>query len=114
VSSLTLRQERNGKNFMSSLQLTYVSAQFTEASNSKIDTNDNTTDIWRNPFVYIFSASYKWKSWKLERRKLTLLTIAISRRATGYPGPGIIPFTLHYTTLELKDRRSHKFKPFRN
>jgi Fe(3+) dicitrate transport protein len=27
---------------MSSLQLTYVSAQFTEASNSKIDTNDNT------------------------------------------------------------------------
>jgi Fe(3+) dicitrate transport protein len=52
---------------MSSLQLTYVSSQF-EASNSKIDTNDNTWDIWRNPSYYVadFSASYKWKSWKLE------------------------------------------------
>jgi Fe(3+) dicitrate transport protein len=53
---------------MSSLQLTYVSSQFTEASNSKIDTNDNTYGYLRNPSYYVadFSASYKWKSWKLE------------------------------------------------
>jgi Fe(3+) dicitrate transport protein len=54
------------KNFMSSLQLTYVSAQFTEASNSKIDTNDNTYIFEKSFIMCIFSASYKWKSWKLE------------------------------------------------
>jgi Fe(3+) dicitrate transport protein len=59
VPLLTLRQERELKNFMSSLQLTYVSSQFTEASNSKIDTNDNTYGYLEKSLLYVadFSAS---------------------------------------------------------
>jgi Fe(3+) dicitrate transport protein len=63
VPLLTLRQERDWyKNFMSSLQLTYVST-ITEASNSKIDTNDNTYGYLEKSLLCSrFSASYKWKS----------------------------------------------------
>jgi Fe(3+) dicitrate transport protein len=51
VPLLTLRQERElAINFMSSLQLVCLS-QFTEASNSKIDTNDNTYGYLRNPLI---------------------------------------------------------------
>ena len=95
------------KNFMSSLQLTYVSSQFTEASNSKIDTNDNTYGIFGEiPAYYVadFSASYKWKSWKLEAGVTNFTNNSyFTRRATGYPGPGIIPSDTmtFYTTLEL-------------
>jgi Fe(3+) dicitrate transport protein len=52
------------KNFMSSLQFTYVSSQFTEAGNSKIDKNDNTYGIFGEiPSYYVtdFYSSYKWK-----------------------------------------------------
>jgi Fe(3+) dicitrate transport protein len=95
------------KNFMSSLQLTYVSAQFTEASNSKIDTNDNTYGIFGEiPSYYVadFSASYKWKKWKLEAGVTNFTNNSyFTRRATGYPGPGIIPSDTRtfYTTLEF-------------
>jgi Fe(3+) dicitrate transport protein len=92
---------------MSSLQLTYVSSQFTEASNSKIDTNDNTYGIFGEiPSYYVadFSASYKWKKWKLEAGVTNFTNNSyFTRRATGYPGPGIIPSDTRtfYTTLEF-------------
>ncbi|WP_232758800.1 TonB-dependent receptor [Flavobacterium sp. ALD4] len=95
------------KNFMSSLQLTYVSSQFTEASNSKIDNNDNTYGIFGEiPSYYVadFSASYKWKKWKLEAGVTNFTNNSyFTRRATGYPGPGIIPSDTRtfYTTLEF-------------
>jgi Fe(3+) dicitrate transport protein len=95
------------KNFMSSLQLTYVSSQFTEASNSKIDNNDNTYGIFGEiPSYYVadFSASYKWKNWKLEAGVTNFTNNSyFTRRATGYPGPGIIPSDRRtfYTTLEF-------------
>jgi Fe(3+) dicitrate transport protein len=90
------------KNFMSSLQLTYVSSQFTEASNSKIDTNDN-TDIWRNPSYYVadFQPHTNGK-WKLEAGVTNFTNNSyFTRRATGYPG--IIPSDTRtfYTTLEF-------------
>jgi Fe(3+) dicitrate transport protein len=95
------------KNFMSSLQFTYVSSQFTEASNSKIDNNDNTYGIFGEiPSYYVadFSASYKWRKWKLEAGVTNFTNNSyFTRRATGYPGPGIIPSDnrTFYTTLEF-------------
>jgi len=95
------------KNFMTSLQFTYVSSQFTEANNSKTDVNDNTYGIFGEiPAYYVadISASYKWNKWKLEAGVTNFTNNSyFTRRATGYPGPGIIPSDnrTFYTTLEL-------------
>ncbi len=95
------------KNFMSSVQFTYVSSQFTEANNSKTDVNDNTYGIFGQiPSYYVadFSTSYKWKNWKLEAGITNFTNNSyFTRRATGYPGPGIIPSDTRtfYTTLEF-------------
>ena len=95
------------KNFMSSIQLSYVSSQFTEANNSITDNNDNTYGIFGEiPSYYVadFSASYKWKMFKLEAGVTNFTDNKyFTRRATGYPGPGIIPSETRtfYTTLEF-------------
>lgn len=95
------------RNFMASLQLTYVSSQFTEATNSITDNNDNTYGIFGEiPSYYVadFSASYKWKMFKLETGVTNFTDNKyFTRRATGYPGPGIIPSETRtfYTTLEF-------------
>lgn len=95
------------KNFISSVQFTYVSSQFTEANNSKTDANDNTYGIFGQiPAYYVadFSTSYKWKNWKLEAGITNFTNNGyFTRRATGYPGPGIIPSDTRtfYTTLEF-------------
>jgi Fe(3+) dicitrate transport protein len=94
------------KNFMTSLQFSYVSSQFTEATNSVTDNSDNTYGVFGEiPAYYVadFSASYKWTKFKLEAG-ITNFTDNkyFTRRATGYPGPGIIPSEtrMYYTTLE--------------
>ena len=95
------------KNLISSVQFTYVSSQFTEANNSKTDANDNTYGIFGQiPAYYVadFSTSYKWKNWKLEAGITNFTNNSyFTRRATGYPGPGIIPSDTRtfYTTLEF-------------
>ena len=95
------------KNFMTSLQLTYVTSQFTDANNSLTDKNDNTYGIFGEiPAYYVadFSASYKWKMFKLEAGIINFTDNKyFTRRATGYPGPGIIPSENRsfYTTLEF-------------
>lgn len=95
------------KNFMSSIQLSYVSSQFTEANNSITDVNDNTYGIFGEiPAFYVadISASYKWNYFKLEAGITNFTNNSyFTRRATGYPGPGIIPSETRsfYTTLEF-------------
>jgi Fe(3+) dicitrate transport protein len=95
------------KNFMSSVQFTYVSSQFTDANNSTTDSNDNTYGIFGEiPAYYVadFSASYKWKRFKLEAGITNFTNNSyFTRRATGYPGPGIIPSDnrTFYATLEF-------------
>jgi Fe(3+) dicitrate transport protein len=95
------------KNFLSSLQLTYVSEQFTDATNAKTDPNDDNFGITGQiPAYYVadFSVSYKWRKWKLEGGVNNFTNHwYFTRRATGYPGPGIIPSDprTFYTTLEF-------------
>lgn len=95
------------KNFMASLQFTYVSSQFSEANNSVTDTNDNTYGIFGQiPAYYVadISTSYKWKRFKLEAGINNFTNNSyFTRRATGYPGPGIIPSDnrTFYATLEF-------------
>jgi Fe(3+) dicitrate transport protein len=96
------------KNFLTSLQFTYVSSQFTNAENNLTDVNDNTYGIFGEiPSYHVvdFSTSYKWKNFKLEAGINNVLNNwYFTRRATGYPGPGIIPSEprVFYTTLEIK------------
>lgn len=95
------------KNFLSSLQLTYLSSQYTDAENKPIKRKDNASGISGEiPSYYVldFSASYKWSKFKLEAGVNNLTNNwYFTRRATGYPGPGIIPSEprIFYTTLEF-------------
>ena len=94
------------KNFMTSLQLTYVTSQYTDAKNSTVERNDNqygTFGVIPSYYVADFSASYKWNRFKLEAGVTNFTdNTYFTRRATGYPGPGIIPSETRtfYTTLE--------------
>jgi len=95
-------------NFESSLQFTAISTQFTDAQNSPIAAvGDNRSGIV-GPIpgysVVDITASYKYKQFQFNAGINNLFNKAYyTRRATGYPGPGIIPsvgispfFTLVY------------------
>jgi Fe(3+) dicitrate transport protein len=83
------------KNFLSHLQISYVSSQFTDAENNPTDNTDNVYGIFgKIPSYYVmdFSTAYHWKRFKLEAGVNNLTDNSyFTRRATGYPGPGIIP-----------------------
>lgn len=92
-------------NFISNMQFSYLSSQFTDASNA-IESNLSGV-IGEIPEYYVldFSSSYSYKNYKFEFGMNNILNYKyFTRRATGYPGPGIIPspgFNL-YSTLQIK------------
>jgi Fe(3+) dicitrate transport protein len=93
------------KNFSSSLQYTYLSAQFTDAQNS--GSGDISGIVGEIPAYSIldFSTAYTYKNAKIEAGINNVLDNSyFTRRATGYPGPGIIPSAPRnwYAGLELK------------
>ncbi|MFD0992865.1 TonB-dependent receptor family protein [Tenacibaculum geojense] len=93
------------KNFLSSLQYTYLSEQFTDASNSVLPSLSGVNGLIPAYNVLDLSLSYKYKYFKLETGINNLLNEKyFTRRATGYPGPGIIPSAPRnwYTTLQIK------------
>ncbi len=79
-----------------SLQYSYVSEQYTDAQNSRaLLTNELRSGvIGEIPSYQVidFSTQYRFKSFSLEAGINNLLDHNyFTRRATGYPGPGIIP-----------------------
>lgn len=96
-------------NFLGSLQYTYVSEQFTDATNAPplLGNAPGSGVVGTIPSYDIMdlSLSYSWKKLKLEAGINNLLDNSyFTRRATGYPGPGIIPAEprTFYTTLQIK------------
>ena len=93
------------KDFASSVQYTFLSAQYTDASNS-IDSNlSGIIGLLPSYDVLDLSFSYKYKNFKIESGINNALNLAyFTRRATGYPGPGIIPSPPRnsYVTIEWK------------
>ena len=90
---------------LSNIQFSYLSSQFTDASNA-IESNLSGV-IGEIPEYYIldFSSSYSFKKYKFEFGINNVLNYKyFTRRATGYPGPGIIPSSGMnlYGTLEIK------------
>lgn len=92
-------------NFLSNIQYTYLSQQYTDASNA-VESNLSGV-IGEIPTYDILdvSLSYTYKMFKLETGVNNLLdNYYFTRRATGYPGPGIIPSANrnYYATLQIK------------
>lgn len=93
------------KNFSSSIQYSYLSEQFTDAENSIIPDVSGIVGVIPSYDILDVSFSYKYKFVKLEAGVNNLLdNHYFTRRATGYPGPGIIPSAPrnYYTTIQFK------------
>lgn len=95
------------KDFMGSLQYTYLSEQFTDATNAARDFTDQSGIKGEIPAYDILdlSLSYSFGHFKLESGINNLLDNSyFTRRATGYPGPGILPSQPRtwYATLQMK------------
>ena len=93
------------QNVSSSIQYTYLSNQFSDASNSVTGDVSGITGMIPAYDVLDISASYTYKFMKLETGINNVLDkVYFTRRATGYPGPGIIPSIPRnwYVTLQFK------------
>ncbi|MBO6622825.1 MAG: TonB-dependent receptor [Balneola sp.] len=96
------------KNLLGSVQYTYISKQFTDASNALQNVRDNQSGIKGEIPAYDvldLSLSWTYKQFSLESGVNNILNSSyFTRRATGYPGPGIIPSPprTFYATLQVK------------
>ena len=93
------------KNILTNIQYTFLSKQFTDASNAVESNLSGVIGEIPSYNVLDFSCSYKYKIIKFEFGINNILDHKyFTRRATGYPGPGIIPSPTRniYTTIEIK------------
>ena len=97
------------RNLMGSLQWIYLSEQFTDVENSTIavDGDNRNGLIGEIPSYHVMDLSfaYSFKNFKIESGINNLMNISyFTRRATSYPGPGIIPSESRsfYITLQVK------------
>lgn len=78
------------KNFSSSIQYSYLAEQFSDASNA-VQTSNAVSGIIPSYSVMDFSLDYQYRKLKVSTGINNLLNqIYFTRRAEGYPGPGII------------------------
>ncbi len=92
------------KKFSSTVQGSYTAQQYADASNSKFSTNA-ITGIIPTYTICDFSAQYTFKMLNLSAGVNNFTNqIYFTRRAEGYPGPGILPSDPinFYMTLQLK------------
>ncbi len=97
------------KNVLGNIQFTHLSEQFTEVTNAdrgSVGSKEEGT-LGKIPAYSILdvSLSYTYKNFKLETGINNLLDESyFTQRATGYPGPGIIPSDplTWYTTIQFK------------
>ncbi len=95
------------KDFKSSLQYSFIGTQFTDIQNTQVNIGERNGSAGEIPAydVLDFSAQYTYKKWTLEAGVNNLLDERyFTQRATGYPGPGIIPSAPrnYYAVLQFK------------
>jgi Fe(3+) dicitrate transport protein len=93
------------KDFAINFQYSYLSSQFTDSSNAISGNLSGVIGQIPSYEIADLSMSYKLRNIKLETGVNNLFDeIYFTRRATGYPGPGIIPSPPRnsYITLEIK------------
>ena len=92
------------KRYTAGLQLTYLSEQFTDASNAVESDISGILGTIPSYYVLDFSSSIDIQKFKLYFGVNNITdNYYFTRRATGYPGPGIIPSQTrnYYFTLQL-------------
>lgn len=92
------------KSFSATVQGSYTAEQFADASNSKFSTNA-ITGIIPAYTICDFSAQYTYKIVNISAGINNFLNeVYFTRRAEGYPGPGILPSDPRnfYVTLQIK------------
>lgn len=107
VPDLNLKMGIQGgyKNLLANIQYSYLGNQFSDASNASSDSSTSVVGQIPEYDVLDVSLSYSYKTFKLEAGINNVLDNSyFTRRATGYPGPGIIPSAPRnwYTTLQIK------------
>ena len=94
------------QNLIGAIQYSYLSSQFTDASNEpETDPVSGLLGPIPSYDVLDISLSYTYKRFKLETGLNNVLDNSyFTRRATGYPGPGIIPSSPRnwYATIQVK------------
>ena len=93
------------KNFTSYMQYSYLSDQFSDSTNAINSNLSGVIGIIPSYDILDFSVSYSFKKIRLESGINNMLNSHyFTRRATGYPGPGIIPSPPRntYITLQYK------------
>jgi Fe(3+) dicitrate transport protein len=93
------------EHWRATLQYGYVGTQFTDAYNTELPPVTAISGKIPAYSVVDLSAAYRWSRWEVESG-VTNLTNAnyFTRRATGYPGPGVIPADprMFFLTLRLR------------
>ena len=80
------------KNWKLTYQLSYLSDQYADATNAEKGGYSGVNGIVPAYSIMDLSAGWKWKWLTIEGTVNNLANVAyFTRRATGYPGPGIIP-----------------------
>lgn len=93
------------QNIKASFQYTCLSSQFTDATNSTEGGVSAVTGLIPAYSVMDISLSYGLKRWRIEGSINNAGDrMYFTRRATGYPGPGILPSDgrSYYVTLQMK------------
>lgn len=93
------------KNLKASFQYTYLSDQYSEATNAVDGGVSAVVGLIPAYDIMDVSTSYQFKRFKLEGSVNNLANrMYFTRRATGYPGPGILPSDgrSFYLTLQVK------------
>lgn len=92
------------KNFKASYQFTYVGEHFSDATNAEF-VSDATRGIIPSYHVQDIALVYSWKRFQFQTGINNLTNESyFTRRAVGYPGPGIIPSDARsfYGTIAIK------------
>ena len=93
------------ENFIFNVQYSYISNQYTDSSNAEEGNISGIIGKIPAYSLFDFSFSYLYKNLRLETGVNNMAnTLYFTRRATGYPGPGIIPSPPRntYLTLQIK------------
>ncbi|QJW90013.1 TonB-dependent receptor [Spirosoma taeanense] len=92
-------------NLKTSLQYTYLSEQFTDATNAREGGVSAVIGLIPAYHILDASCSYQFRRFRLEGSLNNLTNVFyFTRRATGYPGPGILPSDGRslYLTLQVR------------
>lgn len=93
------------KKLKGSFQLTHLTDQFSEATNAVDGGVSSVVGLIPAYTIMDLSLSYEWKRFRVEGSVNNLTNeMYFTRRATGYPGPGILPSDGRgfYLTLQVK------------